>query len=68
MNIKEFAPLQKKDLGKTYKTKQTLGQGTFGCVKRVMHRDLKEDRALKIIKRSSITSENDFLNEIAMLK
>ena len=33
-----------------------------------MHRDLNEDRALKIIKKSNITSESDFANEIGMLK
>lgn len=33
-----------------------------------MHRDLNEDRALKIIKRSSLSVETDFINEIGMLK
>lgn len=37
-------------------------------MKRVLHRDLNEDRALKIIKRTSVTSESDFGNEISMLK
>ena len=33
-----------------------------------MHRDLNEDRALKIIKKNTVTSESDFANEIGMLK
>lgn len=37
-------------------------------MKRVLHRDLNEDRALKIIKRSSVTSDADFINEISMLR
>jgi calcium-dependent protein kinase len=68
MNIKNFAILQKKEIRATYKIKETLGQGSFGCVKRVMHRDLNEDRALKIIKKNTVTSESDFANEIGMLK
>ena len=68
MNIKNFAPLQKKEIKHTYKIKETLGQGSFGCVKRVHHKDLNEDRALKIIKRTSVSIESDFWNEIAMLK
>lgn len=57
VNVKNFAILQKKEIKSTYKIKETLGQGSFGCVKRVMHRDLAEDRALKIIKRTSVTSD-----------
>ena len=34
----------------------------------MLHRDLNEDRALKILKKTSVTSESDFSNEIAMLK
>lgn len=68
VNIKNFAILQKKEIKSTYKIKETLGQGSFGCVKRINHRDLNEDRALKIIKRTSVTSDSDFLNEIGMLK
>ena len=68
MNIKEFAAKQKKEIKKAYKIKETIGQGSFGCVKRIEHRDLKEDRALKIIKKTSLKNEGEFLNEIQMLK
>ncbi len=51
MNIKMFAPKQKKDISKHYTLMETLGQGSYGCVKRIRHKDLNEDRALKIIKK-----------------
>jgi serine/threonine protein kinase len=68
MNTKMFAPLYRKEIESQYKIKETLGQGSFGCVKRVQHRVLKEDRALKIIKKVSVKSESEFLHEIEMLK
>lgn len=48
--------------------KQTLGEGSFGCVKLVVHKELNEERAMKVLKKKNIQIENDFINEISMLK
>lgn len=37
-------------------------------MKRIQHKILKEDRALKILKKVSIKSESEFMHEISMLK
>ena len=37
-------------------------------MKRIEHRELKIDRAMKIIKKASLKNENSFLNEVQMLK
>lgn len=63
-----FAPKQRKDIEKYYKILETLGQGSYGCVKRIQHKDLKEDRALKIIKKKTLKSESSFLNEISIMQ
>lgn len=68
MNTKLFALKQRKEIESLYKIKETLGQGSFGCVKRIQHKILKEDRALKILKKSGIKSESEFLHEITMLQ
>eukprot|EP00347_Sterkiella_histriomuscorum_P008991 403342946 len=68
MNTKFFALKQRKEIESSYKIKETLGQGSFGCVKRIQHKILREDRALKILKKSGIKSETEFIHEISMLQ
>ena len=68
MNIKSFAPKQRKEIESSYSIHEVIGQGTFGCVKRIVHKDLRDERAMKIIKKKSLASEEEFLHEIEMLK
>ena len=58
----------KRELENTYEIQDTLGQGAYGAVKKVIHKGLNEERALKILKKSNLESVKDFLNEIEMLK
>ncbi len=52
-----------------YQSKSRLGEGAFGSVDKVIHKETKAVRAMKkISKKSTTTTENEILNEIDMLK
>lgn len=50
-----------------YKVTEVIGRGSFGVVKKVVHRVSGKPYALKIIKKSCCTNRN-FMNEIEILK
>lgn len=59
------------NLEKCYKILNKLGQGTFGSVYRVLHRETEQIRAMKMIKISTIKLQDDdqvFLKEIEILR
>ena len=53
-----------------YQIGQMLGQGAFGEVRKCLHRDTKATRAVKLIKKESMSSEEEqsFKHEISILK
>ena len=61
----------KSDPSKDYKKKQFLGEGSFASVYLVQNRITESIRAMKVIKKSSTTTEEDekeIINEINILK
>lgn len=38
LNIKNFVPMQRKQIEQSYKVMELLGQGSFGCVKKLVHK------------------------------
>ena len=54
---------------KNYTVQSRLGEGAFGTVDKVLHKETKTFRAMKkISKKSTTTNESEILNEIEMLK
>ncbi len=54
---------------KNYVIQARLGEGAFGSVDKVLHKDTKAIRAMKkVSKKNTTTTESEILNEIEMLK
>ena len=51
--------IKKEPLTKYYYVKSNLGEGTFGKVKRVQHKRLFEERAMKIVAKTTESSHNE---------
>jgi calcium-dependent protein kinase len=58
------------NLKKTYSVKKVLGQGAFGEVRVLEHRETKEKRAMKAIKKAHLSAREVevILDEIRILK
>jgi calcium-dependent protein kinase len=54
-----------------YEVKEMLGEGAYGSVRKVTHRLIKEDRAVKILSKKHLKTENDLraiANEVSILR
>ena len=59
--------IKKEPISKYYFVKSDIGQGSYGKVKRVRHKRLGEERAMKIVSKSTESSQNeiDILRKIS---
>lgn len=65
-----FVHEQKGRIKAKYKVYQRIGQGSYGEVKRIIHKNTGEVRAMKIIEKKLVSDEyvKSLLNEIEILK
>lgn len=65
----KFVFYNTEDVSNNYEITDELGQGSFGVVLKGIHKQTKQERALKVIPRSKITRKIDrFINEVNALK
>ena len=62
-----FIRMKSKSLFSEYEIQEKLGEGTYGCVYKVLQKTTSFLRAVKAIKRKNVDSKS-FSNEIAVLK
>ena len=63
----QFIKMKSKSLFSEYEIQEKLGEGTYGCVYKVLQKTTSFLRAVKAIKRKNVDSKS-FSNEIAVLK
>ena len=65
-----FFSTKSSPVGDDYEIMGVLGEGSYGQVKKVMHKRFKLERAMKIIKKSSVDQEEreEMLKEVSILK
>jgi len=70
INSANFVQQQSGTLRDVYKIGQQLGEGAFGEVRKCTHRETKEVRAVKVLKKESMDAaeKEAMLNEIRILK
>lgn len=70
INQQQFVTKQEGTLRDIYKIGKVLGEGAYGEVRLVTHRDSKEKRACKVLKKEKLDKEEiqKLSNEIRVLK
>ena len=63
----QFIKMKSKSLFSEYEIQEKLGEGTYGCVYKVLQKTTSFLRAVKAIKRKNVDSKS-FSNEIAVLQ
>ena len=56
-----FVSYKTNNISKDYTLGKTLGQGSFGTVRKAIHKATKQERAIKILKKSAQDEEKFFL-------
>ena len=56
-----FVSYKTNNISKDYTLGKTLGQGSFGTVRKAIHKATKQERAIKILKKSGQDEEKFFL-------
>jgi len=71
LSCNDFVFESAQNLRRTYQLGRSLGEGSFGRVRRATHKESGDERAIKVIDKKMLNSSTDlesFLNEVSMLK
>ena len=71
VSVHDFATLKEGQLRDNYEIKELLGEGAFGSVRKISHKQLHEDRAVKILSKKYLKTEEELkvlFNEVSILR
>ena len=63
-----FISYKTNNISKDYTLGKTLGQGSFGTVRKAIHKATKQERAIKILKKSAQDEEKFFFRSKYFIK